>query len=41
MKRTKQFELERNSSVAYGESIEELIKTKLYDLDIKTIKKQT
>jgi len=27
MKRTKQFELERNGSVAYGESIEELIKT--------------
>jgi len=40
MKRTKQFELD-NSSVAYGESIEQLIKTKLYDLDIKTIKKQT
>ena len=26
-KRTKQFELERNNDVAYGESIEELIKT--------------
>jgi hypothetical protein len=27
MKRTKQFELERNSSIGYGESIEELIET--------------
>jgi DNA repair exonuclease SbcCD ATPase subunit len=27
MKRTKQFELERNNSIGYGESIEELIKT--------------
>jgi len=27
MKRTRQFELERNSSIGYGESIEELIET--------------
>jgi hypothetical protein len=27
MKRTKQFELERNNSIGYGESLEELIKT--------------